>query len=144
MEKTDTVKLLQECVAGTKMAVSSMEEVLAHVKETALKEMIADSVREHGAVEKEIHALLERHKEEDKEPNPIAKGMSWMKTNTKLQMNESDGAVADIIVDGCNMGVKSLHKYLNQYKAADETAKGICTRLIELEEKLRADICCYL
>ena len=66
----------------------------------------------------------------------MAKGMSWIKTNVKLGFDESDNTVADLITDGCNMGVKSLNKYLNKYKAADEESKDICKRLIKLEEQL--------
>ena len=38
------------------------------------------------------------------------------------------------------MGVKSLSRYLNQYKAADETSKTIAKRLIALESELSADL----
>ena len=74
----------------------------------------------------------------------MAKGMSWMKTNVKLIMDESDKTIADLITDGCNMGVKSLNRYLNQYKAADEKSKDITKRLINLEEKLAIDIRSFL
>ena len=74
----------------------------------------------------------------------MAKGMSWMKTNVKLVINESDETIADLMTDGCNMGVKSLSKYLNQYKAADEKSKDITKRLIKLEEKLTEDMRAYL
>ena len=74
----------------------------------------------------------------------MAKGMSWVKTNMKLAMNESDNTIADLMTDGCNMGVKSLGRYLNQYKAADEVSKDITKRLINLEEKLAIDIRQYL
>ena len=88
----------------------------------------------------EIQQLLEKYQDEGKEPNPIAKGMSWMKTNIKLGMDDSDNTVADLMTDGCNMGVKSLNKYLNKYEAADEVSKDITKRLINLEEKLTVDI----
>jgi hypothetical protein len=48
------------------------------------------------------------------------------------------------MTDGCNMGVKSLNRYLNQYEAADEVSKDITKRLINLEEKLTIDIRQYL
>ena len=63
-----------------------------------------------------------------------------MKTNMKLAMEESDATIADLMTDGCNMGVKSLNKYLNKYKGADEVSKDITKRLINLEEKLAVDI----
>jgi hypothetical protein len=74
----------------------------------------------------------------------MAKSMSWMKTNMKLGMNESDATVADLMTDGCNMGVKSLNKYLNQYTEADKTSKDICKRLISIEEELCKDLQEYL
>lgn len=74
----------------------------------------------------------------------MAKGMSWVKTNAKLAMDESDSTIADLLTDGCNMGVKSLNRYLNQYEAADEYSKDITKRLINLEEKLTVDIRQYL
>ncbi|MBQ3003927.1 MAG: hypothetical protein IJD82_09350, partial [Clostridia bacterium] len=74
----------------------------------------------------------------------VAKSMSWMKTNVMLAVKESDHTIADLITDGCNMGVKSLNRYLNQYKAADEVSKDITKRLINLEEKLAVDIRSYL
>ena len=74
----------------------------------------------------------------------MAKGMSWLKTNVKLTMNNSDSTVADLLIDGCNMGVKSLYKYLNQYPAADIKVKNLCQKLIDIEEELCRDLRVYL
>lgn len=70
----------------------------------------------------------------------MAKGMEWFKTNVTLAADPSDCAVADFITDGCNMGVKSLSRYLNQYKAADEKSKDISKRLIREEEQLAVSV----
>ena len=53
-------------------------------------------------------------------------------------------SIAGIMTDGCNMGVKSLNRYLNQYEAAEEYAKDITKRLINLEQKLTEDVRAYL
>jgi len=74
----------------------------------------------------------------------MAKGMSWMKTNVRLAADTSDKAIADLMTDGCNMGVKSLNQFLNQYEAADERTKDIAKRLIHLEETLASEIREYL
>ena len=140
MVEQDTIKLLRECDAGVKMGVSSIEEVREYVSSEELKKYLVDCKREHDKLQDEIEELLKKYKDEGKEPNPIAKGMSWMKTNMKLVMNESDHTIADLITDGCNMVVKTLNRYLNQYKAADGVSKDIAKRLINLEEKLAIDI----
>jgi hypothetical protein len=136
----DTIRLLRECDAGVKMGISSIEEVLDHVKDTDLKQNLAESKRDHETLEQELQTQLNRYEDGGKEPNPMAKGMSWLKTNMKLSWDESDATIADLMTDGCNMGVKSLSKYLNQYRAADETSKNITKRLIRLEEQLAENL----
>ena len=136
MIEQDTIKLLRECDAGIKMGVSAIDDVLEYVKSDELKKYLTASKDEHDRLDKKLQELLKKYHDDGKEPNPIAKGMSWMKTNMKLVMNESDGTIADLITDGCNMGVKSLSKYLNEYAAADEESKDICKKLIKIEEDL--------
>ncbi len=140
MVEQDTIKLLRECDAGVKMGVSSIDDVLPYVSNKKLKDRLTVCKDEHDKLDDEIDRLLNQYHDEGKEPNPMAKGMSWMKTNMKLAVNESDETIADLMTDGCNMGVKSLNKYLNQYEAADEVSKDITKRLINLEEKLAVDI----
>ena len=107
---TDTAKLLKECDAGTKMAISSINEILEKVEDPKLNEILTHSRNAHEQLESEIHSLLNYHEEDQKEPDPIAKGMSFINTNFKMGMNESDTTVAELITDGCNMGIKSLNK----------------------------------
>lgn len=144
MIEDDTIKLLRECDAGIKMGVTSIDEVLDYVHDETLKKSLADCKDEHNKLKEEIQILLDKYQDDGKEPSAMAKSMSWMKTNMKLVMDESDETIADLMTDGCNMGVKSLNKYLNQYKAADEKTKDITKRLINLEEKLAVDIRCFL
>lgn len=144
MIESDTIKLLRECDAGIKMGVASIDEVLDYVHDETFGKYLADCKDEHNKLKKEIQVLLDQYHDEGKEPNPMAKSMSWIKTNVKLVMDESDETIADLMTEGCNMGVKSLNKYLNQYKAADEKTKDITKRLINIEEKLVVDIRPYL
>ena len=144
MIEPDTIKLLRECDAGIKMGVSSIDDVLDHVKNSRFRELLSDCKASHENLKSELQSLLDRYQDDGKDPNPIAKGMSWMKTNMKMNLEESDATIAELMTDGCNMGVKSLARYLNQYKAADETSKDIANRLIKLEADLAADIREYL
>ncbi len=140
MIEQDTIKLLRECDAGVKMGVSSISEVLDYVRSDELRSDLTNCKNEHDKLNNELQQLLGRYHDEGKNPNPIAKGMSWIKTNVMLSVNESDHTIADLITDGCNMGVKSLNRYLNQYEAADEVSKDIAKRLINQEEELTVKI----
>ena len=144
MVEKDTVRLLRECDAGVKMGVDSLREVIPYTSKGKLRELLATSVYEHETLGADICDLLKRYDDGGKDPNPIAKGMARMKTNMKLVMNESDNTVASIITDGCNMGIKSLSRYLNEYAAADEKSKSITKRLISIEERLSDGLRDYL
>lgn len=136
----DTVKLLKECDAGIKMGVSAIDDVMDNVKSENLKGLLNDSKNQHEKLKDEILMELNRHGDDGKNPNPMAKSMSWIKTNMKLASDNSDNTVADLITDGCNMGVKSLSKYLNQYKSADTKSKDITKRLVQIESNLADNI----
>ena len=144
MIEQDTIRLLRECDAGVKMGVASIDDVLEYVSDSDFKKLLIRCKDEHIELNDKVQELLDKYHDDGKDPNPMAKGMSWMKTNMKLVMHESDATIADLMTDGCNMGVKSLHKYLNQYKAADEKSKDIAKKLINIEEKLTVDIRGYL
>ena len=144
MIEKDTVRLLRECDAGVKMGIASIEEVLDEVKSELFRKKLADCMTQHKELCTQIKQQLARFCDDGKEPNPIAKGMSWMKTNFKLGMDDSDKTIADLMTDGCNMGVKSLSMYLNQYKAASEETKDIAKKLIAMESQLAEDIREYL
>ena len=134
MIEEDTVRLLRECGAGVRMGVQAIDEALPHAQAPKLRTALEKSKNQHLRVQDDADALLRRYQDEGK--SPPAEAMAAMKTTMKLALDASDAAVADLMTDGCNMGVKSLSKYLNQYAAADESSKALCRRLIEAEEAL--------
>ena len=142
--ESDTVKLLRECDAGIKMGVESIDEVLDKVKDQTFHDLLSKCKLEHQKLGVEIGTLLDENSDSGKSPNPVAVGMSWMKTNAKMLADPSDKTIADLMTDGCNMGVKSLSRYINQYPSADEKSKDIAERLVNIELQLTDNIRCYL
>ena len=140
MSEQNTIDLLKECNAGIKMAVSSFDEVMDKIKSEKLKNLIVESKTTHDKLGDQTHVLLNKHHDSEKDPNPIAKAMSYMKTNWKMMQHPGDQEIADLMIDGCNMGIKSLCKYLNEYDKADEEAKGLTREIIKVEEKLMVDL----
>jgi len=143
-QSKDTVNLLKECNSGIKMGVQGIKEVLDKIYDEGLKKILESSLDEHERLGDETHEMLLSYGEEAGEEHPIAKEMAFMKTNVKMAISENDETAADLISDGCHMGVKSLSKYLNQYKKAEEKAKDIAKKLISMEESLDVKLRCYL
>ncbi|MDO4813424.1 MAG: hypothetical protein Q3995_07915 [Eubacteriales bacterium] len=144
MVEQDTINLLRECDAGIKMGVASIDEVRDYAKSAQLRGVLTDCKRQHEQLKDELQQALDRFGDDGKNPNPMAKGMSWLKTNVKLGVDLSDATIADLMTDGCNMGVKSLTRYLNEYEAADENAKDLTKKLIAQEQQLADQMRQYL
>ena len=144
MIQEDTIKLLRECNAGIKMGVDSIDEILDETTDRMLIKLLRETMDEHKRLGSETHRLLNRYGDEGKDPNPLAKSMSWIKTNVMMAVDAGDNTIADLITDGCNMGVKSLSRYLNKYEAADEESKNIAKQLIACEAGLAEGLRAYL
>ena len=109
----DTIKLLRECDSGVKMGVDSINDVLQSTRSPELKKLLTDCRNQHEILGDEISRKLCSACEPGKQTPACAKGLAWIKTNVKLAVNESDSTVADLITDGCNLGVKSLRLLTN-------------------------------
>lgn len=144
MPNNDTIELLRECSSGVAMGIGSIDDILESTKDETLRKILQKSKNNHQTLENDIDNYLKAFHDEPKEPGTMAKGMSYLKTNFKMTANPSDKTIADLITDGCNMGIKSLYRYLNQYQAADPDIKKLTKKLINEEENLRKELCSYL
>ena len=140
----DTINLLKECNAGCKSATNSMEQVLPYVKDEKLKKTIEECNEKHIRLGERCQELLNEAGENEKDPSPISKAFSWMSTEMKLMINDKSEKIAKIMIDGCNMGIKSLAEYLNQYDEANKEAVDVTKELIDIEEKFMDELLEYL
>ena len=114
MATQDSIYLLRECDAGAKMAMASLDDVKDRTRNTEMQKILLESRQQHELIAEQIHKLLDSIGTGEKDPSPMARGMSAVKTGVKMGLDDSDQTVADLITDGCGMGIKSLHRYLNQ------------------------------
>ena len=144
MTNYDSIELLKETDKGVQMAIYSFDKLLDNVHDPALKKILTESRNDHKRLKNETGDLLKALGSCEEEPPMMAKTMAWMETSWKMGMEDSDRVITDIITKGCDMGVKNLYKYINQYAGADLAAVETAKKLIKLEEDLVEDIRLYL
>lgn len=140
----DTVNLLKECNAGCKSATNSMEQVLGYVKNEKLRALIDKYNDSHIKLGDECHDMLNELGEQEKEPQKIPAMMAKVGTDMKLMMENTTHKVADLLIDGCNMGIKSLCGYINKYTTADETSTKLARKLVKIEQDFMNDLLEFL
>lgn len=131
----DTIYLLRECNAGCKSATNSMEQVIPHISDEKFRSIIDEYNDQHIKLGDECHQMLNEYKEEEKDPKVTAKAFSWLSTETKLLLDHDTHKIAEIMIDGCHMGIKSVSKYINKYKAASPESMDLAKRLVKMEQE---------
>lgn len=137
---SDTTYLLRECNSGCKMASGSMEQVMPHVHDQKLSELLHRYNEKHLDIGASCHELLTEHGDNGKDPHPLTRAMSYMGTEMKLNLRDDNSYVAGLLMDGCSMGIKSLSRYLNQYPDASTESRDLTRKLIHLEEDLMVEL----
>lgn len=140
----DTVCLLRECNAGSKMATDSVEQVMKFVETKEMREILEKYDGEHVRLGEEITGRLKEGGEPEKDPAAMAKMGAWIQTEVRMQLDHDEKHIADLLIDGCNMGVKSLNEYRNKYTEAEPGAVELCDRLISLEKHMTEDLYRFL
>lgn len=140
----DTVNLLKECDAGLEMAISSLEQVKPEANADNFANMLDKYYNNHIKIQKDIDKKLVEYNSDGKKANPFAEAMSSMKTSFKLTTNHTDNEIADLMIDGCNMGIKSVSKYMNQYSKANQEIMQLANDIIVLEQNFSNELRQYL
>lgn len=136
-----TIKLLEECSKGCKMGIDSIGQVQDFITEDEKLKKVIDRYHEkYQILDEETSRLLKQAGEPDKEPGMMAAAFSWMTTEMKLMLKGDSRQVARLMMDGCNMGIKSISEALNDNRGASEQAKTIARKLVKDLEEFMKDI----
>ncbi len=140
----DTAALLKECNAGCKTAVNRMEQMETYVKDPELSQLLDRFRDRHTRLGEACHALLSDLGMSEKDPRPLPDAMAKMGVAMKMAISPDTPHIADLLEDGCTMGIKSLARFRNQYPAASEQAKRITGELIDLECEMARELLAFL
>ena len=132
-----TVDLLRECDSGCAMAAESLEQIRDFVSDQGLWNEITASYEKHQDLDLRIKKTLSAMEEQGKEPGKMASAWSWMSTEMRMMAKGGDKEAASIVTDGCNMGIKTICGYKNQYSGASKAAMELADELTGMEENLR-------
>ena len=139
-----TIALLQECSQGCKMGIKSINQVSEYVSDQKLKRIMETYQGEHQRIEAEADKMLSMFGLSGKQPEMMATAMSWVSTEMKMMMKDDDKQAAKIMTEGCDMGIRTICGFINQYAGASKSSLGLAKNLVNMEEKFREEMKPYL
>ncbi len=140
----DTVSLLKETNAGCKSATNAIERIMPHISNPELRSLVQDYNARHATIGEACNKSLRHLGAEEKDPHPVSGAMANMGVSMGAAFNPRDTHLADMLADGCGMGIRQLSKYKNQYEHADSASLKLTDDLIQLEQSFFRDLLPYL
>lgn len=140
----DTVNLLKECNAGCKYATNSTEQIYSFVHDESLKKIIDDYNGKHIKIGDRCHVLLNEIGKDEKDPKLMAKAFAQISTEFKLMADNSNAKIASILIDGCNMGIKSVSEFINRYKNASKESVSLAKEIVKAEQDFSKELLAFL
>ncbi len=136
----NTIELLKECSSGCKMAMESVKQVRARIKDGKLNDLLEAYGEKHRGLEREIEGFLGEYGKTGSEPKKMAEFMAWMEVQMKMFLHPDDHQAAKLMMDGCNMGIQSVSEYVNKYPGASKESQEIAKKIIKIEEDFMVEM----
>ncbi|NLM84280.1 MAG: hypothetical protein GX189_06170 [Clostridiales bacterium] len=127
-------ELLQYVYKTTDMGCKGIQSVLDRAKSENLKSTLTQQQREYAKLRDEARAILESKREKPKGVSPVSKLSADMMTSLKMMTGRSDSKIAEMTIQGNQLGITKTAKHLNNYSGGDETVRSLTKKLLETEE----------
>lgn len=135
-----TVKLLEECNLGSKMALNAMKQIKDFIKDDELKSLVQNYQEQHEKIEDKSSELLKECGREEKDPGIITTIYGKVATEVKMKLKDDSSQIAKLMMDGCNMGIQNISKNKNDYPEASSESLSLADRLIKIDEKFMKEL----
>ncbi len=136
--------ILNELNKGLKMGMDSISNVSEKVQDDRFKQDLKYQYDEYNKILNEVNDELTNYDDFPKEINPMQKAMGWMGVEMNTMMDKSNSKIAELMIQGTNMGIIEGVKLLNQNPDADEEVKNVLNKFIKFQENTVEQLKKYL
>ena len=128
--------VLDELNKGCAMGMDAIRDILEKVEDKKFKKVLEDEFDKYKKIHHRIETKYEDYsREEPTETNVLNKAMTAMMTEMKLMTDNSDSKMAELLLQGTNMGIIEGKKLLNHKKHLDSEVESILNEYIEMQER---------
>ena len=135
MEEKEDINALDEINKGACMGIDAIGFIIEKVSNQKLKKILEKQSSMYKEINEEIESIYPKYNEEcPHETTAINKMMTSGTINMKLINNQSNSKLAELLIEGTNMGIIEGRKILNNKKLNSEV-KDIVDRYVGVQEK---------
>ena len=128
-------EMLNFIYQNSQMGVETLNQLIPMIDNEAFKKRIEAQLKEYEQIHEEAKKLLNRHGYDEKGIGALEKIMAYLMIDMKTLMDKSSSHIAEMLIQGSNMGIIDAVKRINQYeKEAEKEGTALMKRLLKFEE----------
>lgn len=135
MKETE-INVMDELNKGASMGMDAISYVMEKVEDSNFKELLNTQYEQYEKLSKKICELFPEYNNtrEPKETNAMNKMMTWYGINMKTLTDHSNSKIAELLIQGTNMGIIEGRKLLN-HKHEDEQVEKLVSEYVDMQER---------
>lgn len=134
MEKED-INALDEIHKGSCMGMDAIKFILDKIDDLNFKNVIEKQYDNYKKINEEIENIYPEYNEgKPHETSVVTKTMTWYGIEMKTIMDNSNSKIAEILLQGMNMGIIEGKKILNK-KSLNKEVNKIVEEYVSMQEK---------
>ena len=128
--------ILDELNKGSCMGMDAIKDILEKVEDQKFKKILEDEFDKYKIIHRRIEEKYEEYSKEDPtETSTINKAMTSMMMDMKLMSDHSDSKIAELLLQGTNMGIIEGRRLLNNKEDIDKDVESILKDYIKMQEE---------
>lgn len=135
MKEENNIRLLDELNKGCCMGSDAVNCILDKIEGKEFKKTVEDLLEEYQKLEDKILKVYDKFSDnKPDETNPMNKAMTWYGIQIRTITDSSASKLAEMLLQGLNMGIVEGKKILNN-EDADKKVLGIAKEYVGFQEK---------
>lgn len=140
----NNINILDELHKGCCMGITALDYINEKVEAHDLKEVLENQYKEYQDLKDRINELYDEYTTDKiHETSTMEKVMTWYGIQKDTILDNSSSKIAELLINGTNMGIIEGKKILNN-KTMDKNVHKICTEYIKVQEKYLEKLKDYL
>ena len=132
----ENINALDEINKGATMGMDAIHFIIDKIENDDFKKIVDKQYKDYENVSNTINKIYNKYNSEDNphETGVVNKVMTWYGVEMKTLLDKSDSKIAELLLQGTNMGIIEGRRILNN-KALDEEVKDIMNKYVTMQEE---------
>jgi hypothetical protein len=130
----ENIEMLNYIYQNAEMGKTTIEQILKEVSDLEFRDILKEQLKDYEYVMSKCDTLLNEEGKLPKNINAMPKIMSYFKIKMDTLKDDTSSHIAEMMMQGSNMGVIDITRNLNRYDNVEDNIKDLASRLLKIEE----------